>query len=129
MNYCEEIWNEGTDLELTSSDLDHCSQILSQAFSSLMRILQAMTFIPLGLYQLFKIHFLLDLSWDELRTTICSLRPLDNEGEGLMQKLLSVPLASTPFLVPVDSVMWDFACGSLRVMQRTLRGKLDKYIV
>jgi hypothetical protein len=98
-----------------------------------MRILQAIRFIPRGLLNyrhLFKIHFLLDFSWDELRTAICSLRSfIGDKEEGLLTKLLIVALDPTLFPVPFDSIVWGLACGSLRVMQRILRGELGKYIV
>jgi hypothetical protein len=119
-------------LEATSSDRDHCSRILSQASSSLIRIVQAIRFIPpyfYGAILLLKIHFLLDFSWDELRIAICSLRSLIcDEGKDLMRKLLIVALDPTFFPVPFDSLMWDLAHGSLRVMQRILRGELLKNI-
>jgi hypothetical protein len=75
------------------------------------------------MWLLFQIHFLLDFSWDELRTAICSLR---DEEEGLLTKLLIVALDTTLFPVPLNPLMWDLACGSLRVMQQMIRGELIK---
>ncbi|KAJ7899401.1 hypothetical protein B0H13DRAFT_796377 [Mycena leptocephala] len=132
MNDCEQRWDEGGELEVTGADRDHCSQILSQASPSLIRIIQAIRLIPTNVYatHLLKIHFLLDFSWDELRTTICSLRLLvGEEGEGLLIKLFHVLLDPTLFPVPFDLIMWDLACGSLHVMQQILRGELDKSIL
>jgi hypothetical protein len=130
MNSCEEVWYQDRELEVVSSDWDHCSQILSQACPSPIRILQAIKFIsPEWHYRrhMLKIHFLLNLSWDELRTAICSLRPLiHNKEEGLLNTLSTVALDPTLFPLPFDLIMWDLACSSLHVMQQILRGKLDK---
>jgi hypothetical protein len=130
MEYCEHIWDRGEELEVTGSDRDHCSQILLQASPSLIRILQAVRFSQGNWYlPLFKIHFLLNFSWDELRTAICSLRPLiSKEGKGLIRKLLIVALDPTLFLVSFDLIMWDLACGSLHIMQQITRGELSKDI-
>jgi hypothetical protein len=78
---------------------------------------------------LFEIHFLLDFSWDELRMAICSLSSLIyNEEDGLLSKLLIVALDPILFSVPFDLIVWDLACGSLRVMQRILWGELGTTI-
>jgi hypothetical protein len=130
MDYCEQIWIQHREPEVTWSDRDHCSQILSQACPSLIRILQAIKFLhPKSYSHLFHIHFLLDFSWDELRKAICSLRSLIHDEEELFMKLLIVALDPTLFPVPFDLMMWDLACGSLHVMQRILRGELIKNIM
>jgi hypothetical protein len=104
---------------------------LSQASPSLIRILQGIKilvrdFNPLPLFQ---IHLFLNFSWDELRTAICSLRSLIcDEEEGFLRKVSIVALDPTLFPVPFDSLMWDLACGSLRVMQQIFRGELIKNI-
>jgi hypothetical protein len=131
MDYWEKTWTHGEDLEITWSDQDHCRQILSQASPSLIRVLQPIRFLtqdesPL----LFTIHFLLNLSWDELRTAICSLSsPIWDEEEELLTKLSIVALDPTLFPVRFDLIMWDLTCGSLRIMQRIVRGELDQYIL
>jgi hypothetical protein len=132
MNSCEKIWLQAKKkgLEATSSDRDHCSRILSQA-PSLIKILQVIK-ILLGsiIPPLFQIHFMLDFSWDELRTAICSLRSLVyDEEEGFLSKLLNVALDPTLFPMPFDSITWDLACGSLHATQRILRGESDKNIL
>jgi hypothetical protein len=129
MDDCEQIWYLGK-LKITWSDRDHCSQILSQACPSLIRILQAIKFLRQDWYlPLLQIHFLLNFSWDKIRTAICSLCPLIQDKEdGLLSKLWIVALDPTLFPVPFDSLMWDLACSSLRVMQRILRGELDTNI-
>jgi hypothetical protein len=129
MDSCQEKWIDSNKLEVTLSDRDHCSQILSQASPSLIRILQAIRFLQKNRYlPLYKIHFL-NFSWDELRTAICSLCSLIcDEGEVLMRKLLIVALDPTLFSVPFDSLMWDLACGSLHVLQRILWGELSTNI-
>jgi hypothetical protein len=141
MDECEQIWmdalSKDRQLEVTWSDQDHSHQILLQAFPSIIRILQVIRFTPPDVLNskhvfstLFKIHFLLDFSWDELRTAICSLRSLiGEEGEGFVRNLFIVALDPTLFPVPLDLIVWDFACGSLHVMQRILRGEFAKYIL
>jgi hypothetical protein len=130
---CEQNWSQSRNLEVAQSDRNHCCQILSQASPSLVRILQAIRFILLQRddhWVLFEIHFLLDFPWDELRMAICSLCSLiRKEEKGLVSKLLIVALDPTLFPVPFDLIMWDSACGSLHVMQQTLRGELDNSIL
>jgi hypothetical protein len=130
MDYCEQIWYQGRELGVTSSDRDHCSQILSLASPSLIRSLQAIRFLQ-GCWRLtlFRIHFFLNFSWDKLRTAICSLRSfIHDKEERLLTRLLVVALDPTLFPVPFDSLMWDLACSSLHVMQQILKGKLIKNI-
>jgi hypothetical protein len=131
MNSCEEIWAKDRWLKVTQSDQNQCSQILSQASPSLIRILQAIKFLQLNWFPLLsKIHFLLDFWWDELRTVICSLcSPMHDEGKEFMRTLSAVALDLTLFPMPFDLIIWDLACASLRVMQQIIRGELDKYIV
>jgi hypothetical protein len=128
MDYCERIWAKDSQFEVTWADHNHCSQILSQASPSLIHILQAIKFLQgNGDSLLFRIHFLLDFSWDKLRTAICSLRSfIHNKEEGLLTKLFIVALDLTLFPVPFDLIMWDLACGSLHIMAQILRGELDK---
>jgi hypothetical protein len=129
MNYCDQIWYQGRD-EVIWSDREHCSQILSQASPSLIKILQAIRFCPSGFRLLFKIHLMFDFSWDELRTAICSLRSLVCEKERWLIREVSIDaLNPTRFQVPFDSIMWDLACGSLCAMQRILGGELDNYLM
>jgi hypothetical protein len=131
MDHFELIWYKDRQLEDTWSDRNYCHQILLQSSPSLIKILQAIKFLQRdGDSLLFQIHFLLDFSWDELRTSICSLRSLiHNEEDELLIKLLIVALDPTLFPVPFDLIMWDFACGSLHVMQQILRGELIKNIM
>jgi hypothetical protein len=73
---------------------------------------------------------MLDFSWDELRTAICSLRSLIcDEEEGFLSKLLNVALDPTIFPVNFELIIWDLACGSLRVVQRILKGELDYHLM
>jgi hypothetical protein len=131
MNYCGIIWIEDRETQVTAQNQNHCSQILSQATPSLIRILQAIRFLSQDKYSLlFIIHFLLNLSWHELRMAICSLRCLmRNKGQEFIRNLLIVALDPTLFPVPFDLIMWDLACSSLHVMQQVLRGELDKSIL
>jgi hypothetical protein len=127
MHSCEWIWFRGKKLEVTWADRDHYCQILSQTSPSLIRILRAIRFIPLysnisGI--LCRIHFLMDISWDELRTVICSL--CRAQCEEPIRNLLIVTSDPTHFPVPFDSIMWALGSGSLRVMQQILRGEIDR---
>jgi hypothetical protein len=134
MNYCEQIWIEACiedrEFEVTWSDRDHCRQILSQASPSLISILQAIRFLSRNKRLVpFIIHSLLNLSWGELRMTICSLHSLIcGEGQEFIRNLLIVALDPALFPVPFDLIMWDLACGSLCVMQRIVSGELDTNI-
>jgi hypothetical protein len=130
MDYCEQMWSGDRELEITSSDWDHCRQILSQASPSLIRILQVIRVITPSDINLLRIHFLLDFSWDELIMAICSLRSfIHDKEEGLLTKLMIVALDLTLFPVPFDMIMWDLACSSLHVIQQILRGELDESIL
>jgi hypothetical protein len=128
MNSCEKIWVDSRELKVTGADRDHCCQILLQSSPSLIKILQANKFLQRNVYSpLLRIHFHLNFPWDELRTAICSLRSfIHDEEDELLSTLSIVALDPTLFPVPFDLIMWDLACGSLRVIQQILRGELDK---
>ncbi|KAJ7323329.1 hypothetical protein DFH08DRAFT_1085498 [Mycena albidolilacea] len=156
MVYCQSGWTiiveptapgKCTEIRVTEEDRDNAYQILSQASPSLIRILQAMILIQLhdrkkassyfhGVKHmihklLFTIHIMLDLSWDELRTMICSLRPLiGNRAEWRFIKILSIVASdSTLFPPQFDSILWDLASGSLHVFQQVLSGEMDEIIL
>jgi hypothetical protein len=130
MDYCEIILCQDarTRIQVTEEDRDRCHQILSQVSPSLLRILQAIAiitsvrdFVP---FLIFKVHAVLDFSWDELRMAFCSLRSLIlHEGEGLIRIMPIVALDMTLSPVPF---LWDLTCGYLRVMRRILSGEVDR---
>ncbi|KAJ7204824.1 hypothetical protein GGX14DRAFT_646452 [Mycena pura] len=155
MVYCESGWAvvsemqddedpEGIKIRATEEEQDNAYQILSQASPSLIRILHAIfplldasdsisakeveyTFCNL----LFTIHITLDVSWDKLKTAICSLRPLmGNRAERRFIKVMSI-VALDPTLFPprFDSILWDLACGSLHVFRQVLSGEIDGIIL
>jgi hypothetical protein len=79
---------------------------------------------------LFTIHITLDLSWDDLRTVICSLRPLiGNRAERRIINIVDCRLRFHPFPATIDSMLWDLASGSLRVFQQVLCGEMDEAIL
>jgi hypothetical protein len=105
---------------------------LSQVSPSLLRILQAITFISydsttLRFYLptlIFKIHTLLNFSWDELRMAFCSLRSLIlHEGEELIRIM---PIVALDMVISPAHLLWDLTCGGLGVMRRILSGEVDK---
>jgi hypothetical protein len=74
---------------------------------------------------MFKIHILLDFSWDELRLVFCSLRSLvGNEGEELIRNM---PIVALDMALSPTHVSWDLTRGSLHVMRSILSGEVDKY--
>jgi hypothetical protein len=135
MVYCEIIWfqDSGGRIQVTEEDRDHCHQILSQVSPSLLRILQTIKFITYPVYYpyhpseafIFKIHTLLNFSWDELRMAFCSLRSLiGNEGGGLIRKM---PIVALDMVISPAHLLWDLTCGGLCVMRRTLSSEVDKH--
>jgi hypothetical protein len=64
-------------------------------------------------------HLLLNLSWDELRTAICSLCsliPSDREA-----CIISGLGFATTSVFSIDELLWDLTCGSLRLMWQTVK--------
>ncbi|KAJ7204827.1 hypothetical protein GGX14DRAFT_646492 [Mycena pura] len=157
MVYCESGWAvvskmeddedlEGSKIRATEEEQDNAYQILSQASPSLIRVLHAIfliinaskrhTSVSEGMQYvlcnlLFTIHITLDVSWDKLKTVICSLRPLiGNRAKLRFIKVMSI-VALDPTLFPLrfDSILWNLACGSLHVFRQVLSGEMDKNIL
>ncbi|KAJ7207689.1 hypothetical protein C8J57DRAFT_1258075 [Mycena rebaudengoi] len=127
MARCGHLWAADVQTEVTREDRDHSCQFLSQASPSLIRILQVISFIRdrQGLSEklLLKFYSLLDISWEELRTAICSLRPLNgDDGEELINEaaIVALDLSFYP-----GRLLWDLTCGSLRTILRVLRGEMN----
>jgi len=128
------------EIQATDEERDNAHRSLSQASPSLVRILPAMFLTDGSLagvyytYQknfLFKIHMMLDVSWDELRTVVCSLRPLiGDRAEKRFIRIMSI-VALDPTLSPprFDSILRDLACGSLHAMRQVLFGEIDKNVL
>ncbi|KAJ6482451.1 hypothetical protein C8R45DRAFT_1001497 [Mycena sanguinolenta] len=132
MHYFESMWkskDKSVQDQVTREDWNRSQQILSQVSPSLVRILQAGSLI--GNHQLqgllFEIHLLLDVSWDELRTTICSLRSFTDEK--MLLATLVVARQSAPNLAHFDTIMSDLACGVIRVIQQIVRGELSPSLI
>jgi hypothetical protein len=129
MVYCETIWFQDSRerIQVTEEDRDHCHQIFSQVSPSLLRILQTIKFITYSghyLHLIFKIHALLNFSWDELRVAFRSLRSLiGHEGDGLIRIMPKVALEMS--LSPVH-LLWDLTRCCLRVMRRIISSEVDK---
>ncbi|KAJ7737215.1 hypothetical protein B0H14DRAFT_497334 [Mycena olivaceomarginata] len=143
MLYCELAWKLETEIEVTAEDWDQSHKILLQASPSLIRILQAVFLIqppptdhdiyPEVMHTketfLCKIHMMLNISWGELRTVLCSLRPLIHGGEQLIKTMLIVALDPTLFPPCFDSILWALACGSLNAIQQLLSSEIDNRIM
>ncbi|KAF7369296.1 hypothetical protein MVEN_00257400 [Mycena venus] len=129
MCHCDAKWSNHEEVRIARKSRDYYCQVLSQALPTLVKILQAVESIPLdGSSVLFKIHILLDLSWEELKTAICPLQSLAvHDREGCTTEP-SVALNPTLFPAHLDSILWDLTCGSLRVILRILKGELERYM-
>jgi hypothetical protein len=134
MVYCETIWCQHCRerIQVTEEDRDHCHHILSQVSPSLLRILQTIPFITYPTTHpyyapevlIFKIHALLNFSWDELRMAFCSLRSLiGHEGGGLISNM---PIVALDMVISPAHLLWDLTCSGLCVMRRILSGEVDK---
>lgn len=79
-------------------------------------------------WPLLKTHVLLDITWDDLRTAICSLRSLKDQDEG--EGLLTLKVSAAAFDPAICSwsfepVKWELSYGSLHVLRQILHGKVD----
>ncbi|KAJ7678053.1 hypothetical protein DFH06DRAFT_1167737 [Mycena polygramma] len=135
---CESVWSYPTraglflplypeENEVTEQDRENYRQLLSRSLPSTVRILQAVKFIPdpWNTIGIFKLHLLLELPWDQLRTAICSLRSLACED------IRVVFVALDPHIFPgvFGSLMLDLARGHLNVMLRIHKGELARHLV
>ncbi|KAF7377491.1 AAA-16 domain-containing protein [Mycena sanguinolenta] len=122
MHYFEIIAAPKPD-QVTQEDWNRSYQVLSQASPSLLRILRARTLINDDdhKYLLFRIHLLLDISWDELRMAICSLRSF---RDGEIANLFSVAKESATNAENFGPLMLDLTRGVLHVMQKMLCDEL-----
>ncbi|KAJ6587293.1 hypothetical protein B0H10DRAFT_1961476 [Mycena sp. CBHHK59/15] len=98
---------------------NNCPNTSSQISPQLSRILYAYRILPhthIGHF-LFRIHLLLGLSWDELRTAIGPLRSSQGDALAQAQELLT-SIDHPTFLERLDcnSLLLEFAKGGLHVM-------------
>ncbi|KAF7330634.1 NACHT domain-containing protein [Mycena sanguinolenta] len=126
MDYFESIVAPEAD-QVTQEDWNRSYQVLSQASPLLLRILRAGTLIykrhsdPTGtFFVLFDIHFLLDISWDELRMAICSLRSFT---DGEIANIFVVAKESARSAANFGPLMLDLTRGALRLVQKVLRAE------
>ncbi|KAJ7759787.1 hypothetical protein DFH07DRAFT_443279, partial [Mycena maculata] len=115
MALCDEAWNS-TRLR-KERQLDNCHDILSRTSPQLIKILSSYRVFPKicdGCF-LVRIHFLLGLSWEELRTAICPLRGILGDDPTRLQELLIFDPEET-FLgrQDSDSLLLELARGGLR---------------
>ncbi|KAJ7118218.1 hypothetical protein C8R44DRAFT_854231 [Mycena epipterygia] len=105
-------------------------EILSKVPSQLLKILHACTITESFAWNssLLRTHFLLDLSWDELRKSICLLREIMDTYDGKLNTLFTY--ASDPNFCPKPaSIFRDLSCGYLRVRRSCLDHKLPRNFV
>ncbi|KAJ7097696.1 hypothetical protein C8R44DRAFT_369215 [Mycena epipterygia] len=132
MLLCDSMWMEEKKFMGwgTNMDLQNCREVLSKAPPQLLKILHAYRLVPddtMEYLSLFNIHFLLDLSWDELRKAICPLRTLMGGDKRGLSKLLSS--SSDPILfrgVRSGSTLRDFVWGSIRIMKKVFAHELSR---
>ncbi|KAF7328549.1 NACHT domain-containing protein [Mycena venus] len=77
----------------------------------------------------YKLHLLLDLPVAELRTMFCPLRTIVSEEQHQNQDHMRKPFIFNSGLTPLrkselESLIWDLACGGLRVLKGVLSGEL-----
>lgn len=130
MLFCDFAWCQAQEVpfEGTADGLEKYHNILSAASPQLVRVLRAYRIFPRGSLRgaLVKVHFLLDVSWDELRAVICLLRPIIGEDEGHLRSLLISASNQTVVLNPhLDSILYDLTLGCLRFMKMLLGHTMD----
>ncbi|KAJ7878472.1 hypothetical protein B0H13DRAFT_1892636 [Mycena leptocephala] len=114
----QENWHTAA-AEVTKGQSNNSRNILWTASPQLIRILYAHRVFPdtRGRLILFRIHFLLDLSWYQLREAISPLRGILGDNLPRLEKLLTSDLDET-FLGSVDlkSLLLELAVDGLRVI-------------
>lgn len=78
--------------------------------------------------RLLDIHVLLDVSWNDLRAAICSLRPIIGEDEAKILALsrFAAEHFSSPSLVATLSL--DLARGYIRLQRHIVSGQKPSYL-
>ncbi|KAJ7846807.1 hypothetical protein B0H13DRAFT_1907555 [Mycena leptocephala] len=122
MLFCDAAWSTGIKF---TRDVSTCHYALSHAPPQLMRILHAYRIATYKHNILLNIHLMLDVSWDELRKAVCSLRSSIGTNMDGLRELLNY--ASNPTVRPKlhsGSILIDLALGYLRVMKSILTHRL-----
>ncbi|KAF7347052.1 putative nwd2 protein [Mycena venus] len=121
MLLCDMVWRSTVSTEEQESNT--CHDILVQTSPQLIRILYASRIIPYaedtyvpGI--LFRIHFLLGVSWDDLSAAICPLRRIVGQEWAQLQRLVTCNLDETFFTrADSNSILMELATGALRVFK------------
>jgi hypothetical protein len=130
MAHCESIWSRANPAPVTRKDWNRAQQILlaQKVTRTTIQILEAIACIQnRQAWLLFKLHILMDFSWNDLRTAICSLRSFN--GQELL--LANLPWISIRcmFQEQIDSVRWTLICGAMRSMDRITHGAVAPWMV
>ncbi|KAJ7875717.1 hypothetical protein B0H14DRAFT_2568568 [Mycena olivaceomarginata] len=135
ISQCDRIWSCPRP-SCKDKESHKYSEILSQASQQLIRVLHVyrldFTGRSLDLREeipnckfLLNIHFLLNLSWDEIRRAICPLRSIIGEDVGSLNELLTfVWNPPLPRIHQCGSIFWDIAFGYLPMVQAVRSGRL-----
>jgi hypothetical protein len=127
MLLCDEAWEISCREEHQSNN---CHDILSQTPPQLTAILYAYRLIA-DIYPgvvLLKIHFLLGLSWDELRAAICPLRGILGHDMARLQGLRTCDLDQTLLTkLDSDSILLELARGTLRVFGAVINREMEHW--
>ncbi|KAJ7659011.1 hypothetical protein B0H17DRAFT_343089 [Mycena rosella] len=118
---CDEAWAVPQFFEKAQLS-DHHS-ILAQASPPLRRILHACILVGRGDRSLFRTHCMLDISWDELRATICPLRKIAGDDPArikcLQRHILDQTFVET---LDVNSLISELANGGMRLTRAMCNG-------
>lgn len=119
MMLCDKAWSS------PGQTFSNCQEILVQASPQLITILHACTVTPKACrdYMLFRIHFLLSLSWDDLRAAICSLRGVLGDNKAQLQELQT--FSSTFLSLESTAILLSLANGGLHVITVMTTGEMD----
>ncbi|KAJ7248404.1 hypothetical protein C8J57DRAFT_1358131 [Mycena rebaudengoi] len=111
-------------------NLSQIKGILGTRWPLLLRIVHANFVVdydgvdtPFGLLE---IHFLLDVSWDDLRATICALRAVPGALEHTIEFLSDEEL---PWASLMPTVATELFCGSVHLLKGIRIGEQPKYIL
>jgi hypothetical protein len=90
------------------------------------RVIQYKRFFSFS-HPLLRIHLQLGISWDEIRTAICLLRPIIGESREALKEIMTLAWRQT--LIPdvdLQSIQWNLVSGTLRLLRRINNGGLDQ---
>ncbi|KAJ7937815.1 hypothetical protein B0H13DRAFT_1852114 [Mycena leptocephala] len=134
MKLCDEAWKRTK--STTEQQSDTCLGILAQTSPQLIRILYAYRVLSTatkGLRKqwfLFRIHFCLGLSWEELTVAICPLRRLLGGDKARLRTLLGAFTSDHSFSGRVDSdyIFLELATGTLRFIPAAMNCREQSWL-